>query len=182
MEPTFIKWPKTVRLENEKFTITEKLDGTNSQIIITEDYEIFAASRSGFLTAEKDNHKFYQWVRARQETLLNLLGPGRYVGEFVGRGIQRNYGLQEQRFYLFNGLHPDMVDSDFRNALRSINIGFVPVLAEDINFWGLPKEIKDASADLLLNGSQVNHYDQPEGIVIRSNPSNIIWKVIFDGK
>jgi hypothetical protein len=31
-----------------------------------------------------------------------LLGPGQHFGEWWGQGIQRNYGLKEKRFSLFN--------------------------------------------------------------------------------
>ncbi len=103
MEPEFKEWPKIPRLENEKYVITEKIDGTNGCIIITEDGDIFAQSRSRVLDETKagDNFGFCKWVKAHKDELLTL-GVGYHFGEWWGLGIQRDYGLTERRFSLFN--------------------------------------------------------------------------------
>lgn len=96
----FIEFPKMPRLSRE-IIVTEKIDGTNAQIGITEDGEIFAGSRSRWLTVDNDNFGFARWV-ADNEVSLRELGPGRHFGEWWGSGIQRRYGLNEKRFSLFN--------------------------------------------------------------------------------
>jgi len=122
----FTPFPKVPRLSRD-VVITEKIDGTNASIWIeqvsgpqnafaigdgedcfmaTKDgfyYAIAAASRSRFLTPGKntDNFGFAGWVRDNVGDLVNL-GPGVHYGEWWGKGIQRNYGLDEKRFSLFN--------------------------------------------------------------------------------
>ena len=64
---------------------------------------IFAASRNRWLNVGKqnDNHAFAYWVKENAPSLV-MLGEGRHYGEWMGKGIQRGYGLEEKRFYLFN--------------------------------------------------------------------------------
>lgn len=122
-EISFQEFPKMARL-NREVVITEKIDGTNAQIIIAPGYApvhsgvipenldheatacdgfiVMAASRTRLVTPGKqDNAGFAAWVKANREDLLKL-GPGRHFGEWWGGNIQRNYGLKEKRFSLFN--------------------------------------------------------------------------------
>jgi len=116
----FIGFPKLARL-NREATLSEKIDGTNAQVFITPiskdsqdpsclDYwygpdastwGIYAGSRTRWIHPGDDNYGFAVWVKANVEALKKL-GPGRHFGEWWGRGIQRNYGLTERRFSLFN--------------------------------------------------------------------------------
>lgn len=81
--------------------ITEKIDGTNAQIMITPEGEMFVGSRTRWITPENDNFGFAAWCQENKEELLKL-GHGRHYGEWWGKGIQRGYGLKERRFSLFN--------------------------------------------------------------------------------
>ena len=58
-QPEFQKFPKIPRL-NRGIIITEKIDGTNAQILITEDGQIFPGSRKRWLqqTGRGDNYGF----------------------------------------------------------------------------------------------------------------------------
>lgn len=98
----FLGFPKLARLSRECI-ITEKIDGTNAQILITPDFNILAGSRTRWVTPEDDNFGFAKWV-AEHKTELLKLGPGRHFGEWWGHGIQRGYGLEkgDRNFYLFN--------------------------------------------------------------------------------
>ena len=119
----FIEFPKMARL-NREVVITEKIDGTNAQILISEsgdwshpsnvDHDasvpsrggdgliVMAGSRNRWLTLGKgDNAGFAAWVKANRSELVKL-GVGRHFGEWWGAGIQRRYGLEEKRFSLFN--------------------------------------------------------------------------------
>ena len=102
MNHEFQGFPKMARLSRE-CVITEKIDGTNAQIYITEDGKILAGSRTRWITPEADNFGFATWVRNNKEDLMKL-GTGRHFGEWWGQGIQRKYGLKEKRFSLFNVL------------------------------------------------------------------------------
>lgn len=97
---TFEEFPKIARLKRGCI-ITEKIDGTNAQVIITDDGKIGAASRSRLITPDDDNFGFARWVKENEDELIKL-GPGRHFGEWWGGKIQRGYGLHEKRFSLFN--------------------------------------------------------------------------------
>lgn len=103
MEPEFQEWPKIPRWCNENYVITEKIDGTNGCVIVTDWGDIYAQSRSRILdeTSTGDNYGFCKWVKGNKDDLLRL-GVGYHYGEWWGQGIQRNYGLTERRFSLFN--------------------------------------------------------------------------------
>ncbi len=109
MKREFKEWPKIPRWENETYIITEKIDGTNGCIIITEYGDVFAQSRSKILNETKagDNYGFCKWVNGNKDELLKL-GVGYHYGEWWGRGINRNYGLSERKFSMFNIWHEDI--------------------------------------------------------------------------
>lgn len=102
MGQSFEGFPKIARLSRE-IVITEKIDGTNAQILINEDGTIVAGSRTRFITPENDNYGFAKWVKENEEELKKL-GFGRHFGEWWGNGCQRGYGLSkgDKRFSLFN--------------------------------------------------------------------------------
>ena len=100
--PEFVGFPKMARLRREAI-LTEKIDGSNAQILITEDGDLFAGIRTRWITPEDDNHGFARWVEGNRQELL-AMGPGRHFGEWLGQGIQRKYGLKEKCWSLFNVL------------------------------------------------------------------------------
>lgn len=120
MIPEFKPFPKMARLSRECI-VTEKIDGTNAQLLIEElasdeplpahslgvfDHDgklhyMAAGSRTRWITPEGDNAGFAAWV-ARNFDELKTLGPGRHFGEWWGQGIQRKYGMTEKRWSLFN--------------------------------------------------------------------------------
>lgn len=99
-QPEFGGFPKMARLSREVL-ITEKIDGTNAQILITEDGGFFTGSRKRWITPQDDNFGFSAWAHENKEELMKL-GTGRHFGEWWGQGIQRKYGLDHKRFSLFN--------------------------------------------------------------------------------
>lgn len=98
--PGFVGFPKISRLSRE-IVITEKLDGTNAQIVITDSGDFFTGSRNRWVTPGDDNYGFARWAYDNRADLMKL-GPGQHFGEWWGAGIQRRYGLTEKRFSLFN--------------------------------------------------------------------------------
>lgn len=96
----FVPFPKIARLSRE-IIVTEKIDGTNSQVFIDDSGYVHAGSRNRWLSLTEDNFGFARWVRDNEDELRKL-GPGRHFGEWWGAGIQRRYGLTEKRFSLFN--------------------------------------------------------------------------------
>ena len=73
--PEFQAFPKIHRL-NREVIVTEKIDGTNALVWISDDStEARAGSRSRWITPEDDNFGFASWVRHNAEELRGL-GPG----------------------------------------------------------------------------------------------------------
>jgi hypothetical protein len=114
----FSEFPKMARLSREVI-ITEKIDGTNAQILITKDNRLLTGSRTRWITPNDDNYGFAKWVEENREEVLKL-GIGRHFGEWWGSGIQRGYNLPkgEKRFSLFNvsrwalfGTEPQIIPS-----------------------------------------------------------------------
>jgi hypothetical protein len=108
----FESFQKIGRLSREMI-VTEKLDGTNAQVCITEDGDMFFGSRTRWITPQDDNFGFARWAEGNKSELMKL-GPGRHYGEWWGHGIQRGYGLTEKRFSLFNTSR--WTDDDVRPA------------------------------------------------------------------
>lgn len=161
----FIDFPKMPRLSRE-IVVTEKIDGTNAQVYISDDLsEIRAGSRTRWITPEDDNFGFAAWVRDMADDLRNL-GPGRHFGEWWGSGIQRRYGLIEKRFSLFNVSRW----SDERPAC----CGVVPTL-----YRGMfdTAAIEATLADLIENGSRAAPgFMKPEGVVAFHIAGNVGFK------
>lgn len=99
-EHPFTPFPKMARLQREVI-ITEKIDGTNAQIYITDDGRMLTGSRTRWITPEDDNFGFAAWAQDHKDELMQL-GPGHHFGEWWGQGIQRKYALDHRRFSLFN--------------------------------------------------------------------------------
>jgi hypothetical protein len=166
--PEFTAFKKIPRL-NRDIVITEKIDGTNACVYVTDQGEIYAGKRTSWCTPEKDNYGFAAWVQANKDELLKL-GPGRHFGEWYGRGINRNYGLTERRFALFN-------TSRDRDSVPSC-VSFVPVL-----YSGLFNSDAIAAAlnSLRSNGSvAVPGFLNAEGIVIYHVAAGQMFKVTLE--
>ena len=174
----FIGFPKMARLSRE-IIITEKLDGTNAQIYITDDGQFFTGSRTRWITPEDDNHGFSRWAHENKNELLKL-GPGRHFGEWWGKGIQRGYGINEKRFSLFN------VKRWYENLELPKCCRIVPILAA-INFDNMIEYPDDFGINAIMgmlkrDGSfAAPGYMNPEGIVIFHTAANICFKKTFVG-
>jgi len=184
--PNFFGFPKMARWSRDSI-ITEKLDGTNAQILITEDGDIFPGSRTRWITPEEDNHGFARWVMGNKDSLLTL-GPGRHFGEWWGSGINRGYGLQkgEKRFSLFNtqrwalyGTEPKFIPNNdpriekYQDVLPEI-CSLVPVLYQGL----ITDTVIDTVLEDLKNKGSIAApgYMNPEGIIIYHIAGNVGFK------
>ena len=156
-------------------TVTEKLDGTNAIVHISDDgVTVTAGSRNRWLSLEHDNYGFGRWV-SEHEAELKSLGPGYHYGEWWGCGIQRRYGLSEKRFSLFNvgRWGTGGPDADKLPAC----CGVVPVLYEGEFSQG---HIMECLAGLKATGSvAAPGFMDPEGIVVLVNRN--LFKVTLGG-
>jgi len=142
---------------------------------------MFAGSRNKWLdcSSKGDNMGFAKWVKENAESLL-MLGEGRHYGEWYGKGIQRNYGLEEKRFTLFNvGKWVKLKDGECLEKESKLQecpkcCEVVPVIAEckfdtdKIN--GVLTYLKDEGSFL------VPGFMNPEGIVIYHKASGQLFK------
>lgn len=164
--PEFMEFPKMFRLFRD-IVITEKIDGTNAQILVQEDGTVLAGSRTRWITPENDNFGFAAWVRDHADELRGL-GIGRHFGEWWGRGIQKGYGLDHRRFSLFN------VSRWADDSVRPACCHVVPTLytgpfSEDI--------IVETANTLHSQGSVASPgFMAPEGIVVFHVQSMHLYK------
>jgi hypothetical protein len=175
----FEAFPKIPRLRRD-CVITEKIDGTNAQIMIELadaaptldwtahgipflraendglEYVILAGSRSRWISEKDDNFGFAKWVSGNRDDLLTL-GPGRHFGEWWGSGIQRGYGLKEKRFSLFN-------TSRWNDETKPACCHVVPIL-----YHGpfTTNAVESAAYDLEVDGSSAAPgFMKPEGLIV----------------
>lgn len=173
-ERTFTPWPKVARL-NRDIVITEKIDGTNAAIVITEEGDVFAQSRTQLITPEQDNFGFARWVHENEDELAGGLGVGIHFGEWWGLGIQRGYGLKEKRFSLFNTARwRDVEEVTTPGGIVSL----VPILYEGPFS---EQAVKDAVQRLRDGGSlAAPGFDKPEGVVLFHTAARIMLKVTLE--
>lgn len=167
--PEFAPFPKIARWSRE-VVVTEKLDGTNAQVFVSDDgTQVLAGSRNRWLTPEADNFGFASWVQTKADE-LRALGPGAHFGEWWGAGIQRRYSIGEKRFSLFNVHRWADGGKDKRPACCHV----VPEI------WrGNLDELSLTSllAGLRTNGSAASPgFRNPEGVVLFHVASGTLFK------
>lgn len=166
--PEFKAFEKIPRLRHMPVYITEKIDGTNAIVHISDDGRIFAGSRSRWLTLQNDNMGFAKWVNDHADELLTGLGPGTHYGEWWGQGIQRRYGLDHKRFSLFNV-------GRWNEENKPTCCHIVPTLIIDTR---LEHAVEFALNKLRTEGSvAAPGFMDPEGIVVFHSASSQLFKV-----
>lgn len=170
MPVEFIKFPSISRLSRE-VVVTEKLDGTNAQIRITEDGQFLTGCRTRWITPEDDNYGFSLWAHEHKDALM-ALGVGFHFGEWWGQGIGRKYTINEKRFSLFN-----VGRWSTENIPACCHV--VPTL-----YIGefCTTTIQKALDNLKRDGSSASPgFMKPEGIVIFHKHSGTLFKKTFEG-
>lgn len=181
MTAEFTAWPKTPRLFRD-IIVTEKIDGTNAGIHITENpelpgtYSVQAQSRTRLIFPGNDNYGFAAWVAENAAQLIELLGPGLHFGEWWGAGIQRRYGLTERRFSLFN---TDKLPGG-GSYVGSAVVNTVPMLYRGVFS---EKWIRHALTELRDHGSfAAPGFMSPEGICVWHSQTRQVSKVTLDNQ
>lgn len=181
--PVFMAWPKIARL-NRDIVVTEKLDGTNACVIVHDDGQVYAQSRTRLITPGKntDNYGFAAWVQEHADELRAGLGPGHHFGEWYGRGIQRTYGLDHRRFALFNTgrwlVNPESGDAESLPGCCEA----VPVLySGPFGLYG-HRQLEWHLDYLRRQGSvAVPGFMRPEGVVVWHTAARTAFKVTIEG-
>ena len=195
----FEKWPSIPRLSKERMVITEKLDGTNACVVIEpwrvdagydmkyvdtvgvdgELYYFAVQSRSRFITPEDDNYGFARWAYKNSTELIRTLGYGKHYGEWWGNGIQRNYGIPEKRFSLFNAPRWNEQISYLFNTTEVVELRTVPILYNGPADWSQVELWREK----LAKGSVAapNFKGKAEGMVVYLRELNASYKVLLEG-
>jgi hypothetical protein len=149
------------------YTITEKIDGTNACVVVTEDGRVGAQSRTRIVTPESDNYGFARWV-AENEEELKKLGRGHHYGEWAGPGIQRGYNGDRKRFFLFNTHRP-------ASSLPTC-VAVVPILYNAVTD-NVTMSVEECIATLEERGSKAfPGYDKPEGVIVYQHSARLTTK------
>jgi hypothetical protein len=173
----FEAFPKIGKIGKLFMTITQKIHGTNAQVVIQgplesvgeedtkltqykvdDDYYIVrAGSKNRWIFVGDDNYGFARWVSDNAEALAKALGPGQHFGEWAGPGINSGEGLQEKTFCLFDVWR-------YKDVELPKNVTTVPVLYEGkIDLEAIDRVMED----LKTNGSKlVPGFMRPEGVVV----------------
>ncbi len=169
----FKEFPKLSRL-NREIVVTEKLDGTNACVIVSDNgEEVAAQSRNKLVTPSDDNYGFATWVHQNKTELLKL-GPGHHFGEWWGQGIQRRYELTEKRFSLFNTNRWGPLSPDTYRCVEVACCHVVPVLY--VGVLSLDA-INDCIEQLRSLGSKAApSFMKPEGVVVFHTASSHMYK------
>lgn len=184
MQPEFTPFPSIARLSRE-MVVTEKIDGTNAQIHITDDGLVLAGSRNRWITPEDDNFGFARWVKENEEA-LRALGPGSHFGEWWGAGIQRRYGLAEKRFSLFNvhrwkSPRNEESSAGWHSDTRCYQVPICHVVPVLTRTTFETSAVDGALQSLVQFGSvAAPGFMQPEGVVVYHVKSNTLFKKTLD--
>lgn len=170
VRPEFRPFPKIPRM-NRDIIITEKIDGTNAQVVVTLEGDVYAGSRRRWITPDDDNFGFAAWV-AEHADELRQLGPGQHFGEWYGRGIQRGYGLENRYFALFNPVRYGFPHTP--PACCEV----APVLYQG----PFESHEVDAAVEKLRVGGSflVPGYMRPEGIVVYHTAARTMFKRLIE--
>jgi hypothetical protein len=168
MEDDFKPFPKISRLRRNCI-ITEKIDGTNAQVVVGEDGNVRAGSRSRWITPEDDNFGFARWCAENADGLREL-GAGQHFGEWWGDGIQRRYGIVGKKFSLFN--------TGRWGESRPACCDVVPVLYSGPFATDTVEMVLER---LRVNGSAASSgFMRPEGVIVFMTASYHLYKVTLE--
>jgi hypothetical protein len=140
------------------------------------EFHLYAGSRNRWLTPDKDNFGFANWVWWNATDLVRL-GVGRHYGEWYGKGIQRGYGLDEKRFALFD---TTKLCSEPECCPPVKGVETVRVIR-----YASGSDLSDAvdwcRQEMGASGSfQVPGFMNPEGVVLRHTVSGAKFKVLLE--
>ena len=167
------------KYKQEKFYVTEKLDGSSVTYYIKDG--VFGVCSRNLDLVESETNSMWKLATTNglKEKLLSLNRNIAIQGEIIGEGIQGNpYKIIGQTIKFFNGFDIDKYEylplDIFIELIKYLEMGTVPILDLEFNLPDTVDElISFADSKSVLN----NMFDR-EGIVIRSHDRKISFKVI----
>lgn len=186
--PEFKAFTKIERLAKAQMSITQKIHGTNAQILIEQvfpgtekdytdpatgtRYRVTAGSRTRWIFPGDDNYGFAAWVAANRGELVRFFGIGAHFGEWAGPGINSGEGLTEKTFVFFDWWRYGEA------TLMPPQVKCVPLLHKgELDLLQIERTMKG----LKENGSElVPGFMRPEGVVVSF--ANVRYKVVFEAE
>ena len=167
------------KLKNQKFYVTEKLDGSSATFYFKDG--VFGVCSRNLELLESEGNTF--WKVAKELNLENKLKEVPYnlciQGELIGEGIQGNpYKIKGQTVRFFNSFNIDTQENldykGFEHLMDMLELQTVPIISEDFT---LPETIEELLkyAD---DKSKLNSNFDREGIVVRTLDRTVSFKVI----
>lgn len=178
----FKSFGKILHIGKLYMTITQKIHGSNAQLLIKkvyhdwqpaevgyQDWEVYAGSRTRWLTPDDDNYGFCKWVIENRQELIDKLGEGRHYGEWAGPGINSGEGLKEKTLCLFNWRR--WIGKELPTRVTTVPMLYKGAISLDA--------ITDTMEKLKREGSfLVPGYMKPEGVVVELDGQ--FYKNVFD--
>lgn len=166
----FKEFPKITRFYEQNICVTEKIDGTNGLIWISEDLSIVrAGSRTRWVSTTDDNYGFARFVDDNVEDLKKL-GAGYHYGEWWGQGIQRKYGMPQKVFSLFN------VSKWQDKTARPVCCDVVPVIYNGVV---TPEIVERFREPMGVSVAALNYgveFNNPEGVMMYFTKGGMYFK------
>lgn len=170
----FKSFSKIAKIDALPMVITQKIHGSNAQVVIFEnghgELDILVGSRTRYLSPEADNYGFCSFINDNKQEFIEKLGIGRYFGEWAGPGINSGEGLTEKTFILFDH-YRFPPERPLPPQTRVVPVLYTGKLDSD--------EITIALEDLSFKGSKlVPGFMRPEGIVVEIG--GVRYKKVFN--
>lgn len=188
--PYFIPKTDAERIQNldydelklQRYTITEKLNGSSMTVYLTHEDNHFGVCSRNLELKESDTNAYWQAakkVELHKKFLQNELRDYAIQGELIGPGIQKNmYELADYEFRpfrLFN-IEEQKIEPFEKMAAISKTLGLEPVPLIGINAPLLQNY--EEMLQLASDKSLLNKKKEREGIVLESNDGEFLFKII----
>jgi len=169
----FKSFDKILHIGKLYMTITQKIHGSNAQLLIYKDEDgnlkHKAGSRTRWLDETDDNYGFAKFCNENRDELIGRLGQGRHYGEWAGPGINSGEGLKEKTLCLFNVRR--WIGKELPTRVTTVPMLYKGAISLDA--------ISDAMERLRTQGSfLVPGYMKPEGVVVELDGQ--LYKNVFD--
>jgi ATP-dependent RNA circularization protein (DNA/RNA ligase family) len=134
--------PEVEGIEDGEVWVFPKLDGTNASLWVGDDLNIYAGSRGRVLSAEADNHGFWQWmqtIQARElQSFFSAYPKVRLFGEWLVPHTFKHYREDAwRRFYVFDVWGEEtqrwVPYEEYAPLLRAADIDVIDPLARMVN-------------------------------------------------
>lgn len=173
-------------LNNTRFEVTIKLDGTSCSIG-KDDVENIVCSRNWSLKTEQEGNTLVDTAKTiyALDEYVNLPAFTMLQGELMGEGIQSNQEkIKGHKFFIYkiyDGLNGKFLEPlEAQNIAKKLGLLYVPVLFESVTLKELGFTEENLISDILAfaDGESYNPKAKREGVVFKSSDGKFSFKAI----